>query len=572
MDRESFLDTATTENADVVVIGAGITGACAAWDATARGLRTILIERNDFGGGTSAHSLKILHGGIRYLQHLDLRRLRDSCRERSAFLRTAPHLTQPIPFVVPTFGRGLQSKAAFRAALWILHFLTLDRNKEISDPTRRIPRGGVIGRDEALNRFPAIEQDRLTGAGIFYDGQIINPPRLVLAAVRSAVAGGAVALNYCSARDLEIEGGTVTAVGARDEMTGTDLRISTRSVINAAGPYAPEVFQSIDEDSGSGQPTYSRDMAFVVNRIFHDEAALALQTRYRDPDAFISRGNRHLFFVPWRGYTLIGVHSRVYKSSPNELEVTEEENASFLDEINEACPSLSLSRSDIEVVHAGLLPAEDQSQGEGTVSFGKRSLVTDHSELGGPEGLVSAIAVRWTMGRATAEDAVDRVERHLERPPNPSITQTAPVYGGHFETMKELREEISSDPVTSTLDPDVRDYLATNYGSDWRSVRTILAREPESADRVGDTPVVVAEILYAIRSESALKLVDVVLRRTDLGTGAYPGDAVVDDCAAIMAHELGWSGERISAEKRLLRAKYPFSNPGSGTEEQVIDA
>ena len=199
-------------SADVVIVGGGIAGACAALDAAQRGLNAVLVEQGDFGGSTSAQSLKILHGGIRYLQHLDFKRLRQSCHERSAFLRIAPHLTRVVPFVVPTAGIGLEGKIAFRAALALLSALTFDRNRGIRQAHQRVPIGGIIGREELKRRFPEIVKERTSGAAVFYDGQMIDPPRLVYAVVQTAVHEGATVANYCKALDIEVRENEVEAV------------------------------------------------------------------------------------------------------------------------------------------------------------------------------------------------------------------------------------------------------------------------------------------------------------------------------------------------------------------------
>ena len=169
---------------DVVVVGGGITGAAAAWDAAQRGLSVALLERGDFGGATSAESLKVVHGGVRYLQHLDVVRVRESSGERRALLRMAPHLVQPMPFVVPTYGHGMRGPEILGVAFTLLNALTADRNRGITDPARRIPAAGIVSRSRVLEWFPEINKEGLTGAGVFYDGQLFNPPRLVWALVR----------------------------------------------------------------------------------------------------------------------------------------------------------------------------------------------------------------------------------------------------------------------------------------------------------------------------------------------------------------------------------------------------
>ena len=187
--RRNLVELAAREF-DVVVVGGGICGAAAAWDASQRGLSVALLERGDFGGETSANSLKVVHGGIRYLQHLDVRRVRESSRERSALLRVAPHLVHPLPVVVPTFGHGLLGAEALGVAFALLNGLTADRNRGISDPARRIPAARLVSRREAATWHPELDVPGFTGAGLFWDGQLYNPPRLVWEFVRTARGRG----------------------------------------------------------------------------------------------------------------------------------------------------------------------------------------------------------------------------------------------------------------------------------------------------------------------------------------------------------------------------------------------
>jgi glycerol-3-phosphate dehydrogenase len=567
-DRARDLRALADSPFDVVVIGGGIAGACTAWDAALRGLRVALVERGDFGGATSSHSLKVAHGGIRYLQHLDVARLRESCRERSAFLRIAPHLVRPLPFLVPTRGRGLGGQTAFRAALGALGVLSADRNRGLADPDRRIPGGTVLSREELLARHPDLAELGFDGAGVFWDGQFLNPPRLVFSIVRSALEAGAAAANHCEATGLALRAGALEGVEAVDRLSGERFTIRTRLAVNAAGPYAEELLQACGVIDRPRTPL-SRDLAVVVPRNLVGEAGLALQTRYRDPDALLSRGNRHLFLAPWRHATLIGVHSRIFAGAPSRLRVDEAEVQGFLDEINEARPALGLDLGDVSFVHAGLLPAGGEEGAN--VSFGKRSLLVDHAQTGGPAGLVTIMSVRFTMGRAVAEAAVDHALRRLGRTHAACQTAETPVHGGAIAGVARfVADAVAARP--AGIHPDSARHLAESFGSTWRSVLASAGADP--AQTVGGSSVLAAEIRHAVLHERAETLADVVLRRTDLGTAGWPGDAVAADCAAILAELLGWDEPRVEEEIDALRAHYPRwqLSPQAAHEAQAGEA
>jgi glycerol-3-phosphate dehydrogenase len=557
--RTEYRNRLAEEAFDVLVIGGGIGAACTAWDAALRGLRVALVERLDFGAGTSAQSFKVLHGGIRYLQHLDLVRLRESCRERGAFLRIAPHLTRPMPIAVPTYGYGIQSRWLFGAALAVLELLTWDRNRATRDAERRVPRSYLLSRAELLRHFAAVQRAEPTGAGVFFDGQIINPPRAVLAIIRSAARAGAVVGNYCEAQELVVTDGRVIAVRVRDLLHGEEFEVRARVTVNATGPFAPSLAKRLGSNVRLNVPL-SRDMAFVVRRVLDPDMAVAVQTRYRDPDAVLSRGNRHLFLAPWRErYTLIGVNSRVYTGDAYDLRVTETEIAGFLEEINEACPQLRLQREDVSVVNAGLLPFGDNEPDRIDLSFGKRSQVVDHATSGGPEGLVSAMSVRWTMGRLLGEKVANLVERKLGREPAPSATASTRVWGGDMESVTDCAREIRRQLPSSVSDAQAT-RIFRHYGSDWPEIaRGHL--QPETV--IPGTDYFADEVRHAVRAELAATLTDVVMRRLDLGSAECPADSTLSACAAIIGDELGWSAVRRHEEMAAVRASYPFANPRS---------
>jgi glycerol-3-phosphate dehydrogenase len=557
--RATYCERLANEKFDVLVIGGGIGAACIAWDAALRGIRVALVERLDFGAGTSAHSLKMLHGGIRYLQHLDLVRLRESCRERGSFLRIAPHLTRPMPIAVPTYGYGIQSRWVFGAALAVLEALTSDRNRATSDPEQRVPKSYLLTRTELLKHFAHMESDQLTGAGVFFDGQILNPPRAVLAVIRSAASEGAAVANYCEAQELVVRDGRVVAVRVRDLLRNQSFEIQAKVTVNATGPFAPSLAKRLGDNVRLNVPL-SRDMAFVLRRAPDPHMAVAVQTRYRDPDAVLSRGNRHLFMAPWRErYTLIGVNSRVYTENAYDLHVTEEEIAGFLDEINGACPALAVRREEITVVNAGLLPFGDNDADRKDLSFGKRSHIVDHAVSGGPEGLVSAMSVRWTMGRLLGERVVDLVERKLGTQHSASVTALRRVWGGDIESVGDCAREIRRQLPSSITDAQAT-RVFRHYGSDWSAV---AGGDRLTGPTIPGTDYFEAEVRHAVRSELAATLADVVMRRLDIGSAECPADSTLTACAAIIGDDLGWDAGRRHREVMNLRASYPFASPRS---------
>jgi glycerol-3-phosphate dehydrogenase len=551
------LSALSTSEFDLLVVGGGICGAAATWDAAQRGLSVALVERGDFSGATSAESLKVVHGGIRYLQHLDVVRVRESSRERSALLRIAPHLVHPFPFVVPTYGHGMRGPEALGAAFLAWALLTPDRNRGIPDPHRRVPRGRIVSRQEVLGWFPQLDQKGLTGAGMFWDGQMYNPPRLVWAFVRSAMRAGAVAANHCEVTGFIRRGGRVSGARVRDRLGGGEFDIRSRVVLNATGPFAESLLVGTGIRSGRAVP-FSRDLALVIRRAPGTDRALALQTRYRDPDAVLSRGFRHIFLVPWHGVTLIGVNSAIFRDDPDRLRVPEQEVQGFLDEINEAAPHFKLSLSDVSLVMAGLLPiAKSELVGE-DVSFGKRPLVVDNARLDGMEGLVTAIANRYTVGRGVAEQAVDLVVKKLGRTAAPCRTTETPLYGGDFPKFDTLVREVAAE-APEGVPASVAERLAHNYGTTYVEVLRIVRQLPGWGEPIAGSGVLRAEVIHAVRHEMAFRLADCVFRRTDLGTAGNPGEQALRTTAELAAGELGWTPAQIETELQEVRARFPSS-------------
>jgi glycerol-3-phosphate dehydrogenase len=563
--------TLTEREYDLVIVGAGAFGACAAWEASSRGLSVALLERGDFCHATSANHFKMVHGGIRYLQHADLLRLRESSQERRALLRIAPHLVQPLPIVIPTYGHGRQGKGLLAAGLLLYDLLTCDRNRDQRDPARRIPRGRLLSRQECLALFPDLEPRKLTGAALFYDGQMYNPARLVLSYLRSAVDAGAHIANYLEVTNFLRHNDRVNGVAARDVLSGERLEIRGKVVLNAAGPWAEQLLEHRLSLRLNPPSIYSRDACFVVARRLLGQYALAVQGRTKDPDALVSRQHRHLFIVPWRDATLIGVWHVVHRGTPDTFTVTEEELRGFLDEINEAYPALALTLHDVALWQAGLVLFGEHQVGVTDLSYGKRSRLVDHAVEHHVQGLITLIGVRATTSRGMAVKAIDLVGTHLRRRLPKSRTTETPIYGGNIEDFSAFLDQAMRQRSPGISPATIRS-LVHNHGSEYQRVLTYLDRGLCSAATLGGTSTLKAEVLYAVREEMAQKLSDVVFRRTDLGTMGHPGEEALRACAALMATEMGWDTPRLHQELAEVRAAFPRFSSKAGAEKGGIYA
>jgi glycerol-3-phosphate dehydrogenase len=541
---------------DVLVVGGGAAGAAAAREAALRGYETALIEREDFGAGASAHCFKVVHGGIRYIQHVDVTRLRASCHERSVFLRLAPHLVKPLPFLIPTYGSGKNSKWFLGAGMLLYDALSADRNRHMPDRDRRIRRTRFFDRAETLRLFPSIPGKGLTGAAAFEDGQMHNPPRLVLAFAAAAHELGATVANYVEAETLLVHDRRVYGVAARDVLTGERFDIRAKVVINAAGPWAEGLLRDVSPATQRTPGSYSRDVCFVIKRRPTAPYALALQGASHDADALLTRGARHLFMVPWRDRTLVGVWHSVVPRDPDAVGLTREQLRAYIAEINACHPGFNLRESEVERVDFGLVPFGDPAdQGTESLSFGKQSRLIDHRESDGISGLITSISVRYTVARLDAVNALDRAARQLDPRIKIAKSESLPLPGGAIDSFGTLLQDtLSNRPLW--LSAVSAETLVANFGRNTKSVLALADADPTLRDYVCGTDTTFAEIAFALRNEMAQTLDDIVFRRTELGTGGHPGEIALGSLTDFMQKTLNWSASRAQDERRHIDAQF----------------
>ena len=535
---------------DILVVGAGMFGACVAWSAALRGYSVAVIDKADFSQATSSNHYKFIHGGIRYLQHADVVRMRESSRERSALVRIAPHLAYPMPIVLPTYGHGKKGKLIMQAGMLAYDLLTLDRNRGIPDSTRRTPMGSVLDRADVLRMFPGVRKDGLTGAAVFHDGQMYNPPRLVLSFLRSAQSRGAVAVNYLEAEQVLRDGDRVTGCRVHDRLTGDRFEVRSRMVVNAGGPWASRVLLNDPGLDFKPKPSFSRDLAFVIDRPISATHALGCQAKSHDSDALLDRGGRHLFLVPWRGKTLVGVWHRYSKASPDRISVSREELATFLDEINGAYEGLDLRFEDIKLINTRLIlfGSEDDQASTSDHSFAKRSLLVDHSRYG-LDGLVTLVGARATVARGMGDKTLDLVEQKFGTSRGKSTSEWEKIHGGDFSDFASLVADVQRRLPGAGY--ETAKAVAHNYGSAWTELLD-CAPDASYLRPMGQSNVLKVEAVHAVRHEMATSLADIVFRRTELGTGGDPGAEAIRVAAEIAGQEFGWNETMRDAEIRAV--------------------
>lgn len=518
-------------NHDLLIVGGGIYGACAAWDATLRGLSVALIEQADFGSGTSANSLKIVHGGLRHLQRGDLRGLRRSIRESSALLRIASHLIRPLPFVIPTYARsGLRGRAVLGLGLKLADLVGWDRNEDLPYG-RWFPPGRLLTRSECLELFPMFAADGLNGGALWYEGQMACSERLTLSFLLSAAERGAVLANYVKGNELLRQNGRVRGVKASDSLSGEAFEVRSRVVLNAAGPWAPLLAPP------QGRPTNWALAINLVSRRRLGAVAVGLESR---------RQERYLFLTPWRGSTLIGTAYRAFVGSPEELRVCRQDAQALIDDCNEVCPALELSLGEVSFYHRGLVPLQPDGK-----KLAVKETLRDHERQSGYAGLLSLAGPKYTTARRAAEMAVDRASAKLGRKTGPCRSDEIPIYGGESPDgmpQSAMESDASRGNVASRL--------TRNHGSRAASVARLFEESPGWSEPVHrGSDVVRGEVLHAVQEEMALTLGDVVFRRTGLGAEGPPPPELLAAMATTMAAQLGWPEARRREEiERVLDA------------------
>ena len=522
---------------DVLVIGGGVYGLTIACDAAGRGLSVALVERDDFGSGASFNHLRTIHGGLRYLQSFDIGRARESVRERRTIARIAPHVIKPLPFALPLYRSFTRGKLAMRVGFGLDRVVSAGRNRGVP-ASHRLPGGRVYSRGSAIQHFPGLKRQALTGAAVWYDYLTVEPDRLTFSWAKAASDHGAVLVNHMEAVELLGERGRVAGARARDTISGRTIDVGARVTVSATGGALDRLLEPI----GTATRTPMIKTMNLVTRRDAGEESLGGR----------SPSGRYLFMVPWRERALFGTWEADRVSDACDTAVSDSDVAAFVGELNHAFPALDLTFADITLVHRGVVPAAVRGR---KVGLEAHEQIRDHA-TSGIQGLVSVAGTKYTTARAVAERVTDLLLQKLQRAPVVCRTATTLLPGGGIRdvglAIAEARREHDEGLPTDTIP-----HLIAAYGSQYGDVLNLTAARPELKARVAKTsPVIGAELVLAARSEMAVTLADAMIRRTPVGALGYPGDDAVRRGADLVGAEQGWSEERKRAEIAALRSFY----------------
>lgn len=499
---------------DVLVIGGGINGTAVARDAALRGLAVALVEKEDFGYGTTSRSTRLIHGGLRYLEHFDFGLVREGLREREILLRTAPHLVKPLSFLVPVYKGDRVGLTKLKAGMILYDLLSYDK----SMPSHRF-----LTPQEALREEPHLRSENLVGAMIYYDGQVEFPERVAVENVLQAAQHGADIANHARMEEYLWEGQRIAGARVRDTLTGKVYEIRAKYTVNAGGPW-------IDQINGAQLRNYKPQMRLtkgihlLVPKIVNHAIVLLAQS-----------DGRLFFAVPYRGYTLIGTTDTDYHGDLDDIRANREEVAYLLAETKRVFPSLPTE--EIYYTTAGVRPlvrAEGKSEG----ATSRKHKIVDHRK-DGVDGLLSLPGGKITSQRFFAEETVDLIAKRLGVR-KPSTTKTTPFYGGAIKDVAAFTQYVVDTYKPAGISEEHIKRLVGIYGTQAEAILKMAAERPELAQPVtAGSTVLAAEVVYAVEHEMALTTSDFMLRRSGLALEPGQGLEEAPQVAAMIGRLLG---------------------------------
>ena len=506
---------------DVLVVGGGITGVGVARDAALRGLDVALVERDDFASGTSSRSSRLVHGGLRYLEHGHLHLVFESSLERRRLLDLAPHLVRPLEFTWPVYEGSRVPRWKLGAGLFLYDLLALFRNVA---PHRR------LDPDEVAVHEPKLLAEGLTGGASYYDAAT-DDARLTLATALGAREAGATVANHAGVRRLTAMRGHTDGAVIADAITGAEITVRARVVVNAAGPWSDEI-RRLDEPGVPPTLHGTKGVHITVPRgRVGNRAALTLLSPV---------DGRVMFILPGETHTIVGTTDTETTATPDDVRASRADVSYLLDAANHFFPAARLTADDVVCAWAGIRPLVAGRFGEDAAGASREHEITvsDH-------GVVSVTGGKLTTYRAMSAEVVDVVEHELGNADTESATAKVALPGGDMDSLEQEMERALQATGSSTR----AEHLVHAYGNRWGAVWALARHDALlGAPLVSGLPYIGAEVAYGVDAELALNLTDLLVRRTKVAFETRDhGRAVAPVAARIVGERLGWDATARSA-------------------------
>lgn len=520
-------DATAAETYDVIVIGGGIIGAGIARDAALRGLRTLLLEKEDFSYGTTSRSSRLIHGGLRYLKQLDFGLVYQDLREREILLGIAPHLVSRLAFVIPVSRSRLLQRAVLPFGLLLYDLLFFRKS---------LPSHRRLSRRETLEFEPGLEPKGLAGSYLYYDCQVPFAERLCLENALCAAEHGATILNHARVVGLLRDGNSVSGVQVQDAISGESYQVKARIVINATGHWVESVTGMLGK---TGKPMIRRTKGIHLIMPKVSRHAVVL---------FALSDGRLFFVIPWQSYSLIGTTDTDYAGNLDAVEADAKDVTYLVTEVRRIFPGIN--SNDIFYTSAGLRALAYSSSSKPSNVSRSHKLV-DHERNDGVKGFVSVLGGKITAYRAVAEQTVDLICAKLGAKAKCSTART-PLPGAPSVpegTVRQAAQERGLSVETVT-------HLSALYGSRYVQVLDILKRNPQGAQQLcPHGKDILAQVQHAVEYEGALAVGDFMLRRSVAGLNSCRGLDALDSVANEMGRLLGWSAAEQQRQKDAYRAR-----------------
>lgn len=511
---------------DIAVVGGGINGAGIARDAALRGMRVILLEKSDFGSGTSSWSSRLIHGGLRYLEYGEIPLVFESLHERRRLRRLAPHLVTPLRLTIPIYRDSRRGRFMISLGLTAYDLLSLGKN---------LPRHRMLKRAELIREVPGLRQDGLVGGAEYHDAQVAFAERLVVENIIAAREAGADTRNYSPVMRIDVRRGAAHSLHFIDRASGNEQEVSARIVINAAGPWVDRVLRTTNRDvqalMGGTKGSH------IVVGLFATAPSSAFYVEAKSD-------GRPFFIIPWNGQFLIGTTDIRYDGEPGDVRASIEEIDYLLQETNRVFPAARLTVDDLHFAYAGVRPLPKVEKGPESAITRKHIIYQHRDEA---NGLISVIGGKLTTYRSLAEQVVDQCERLSGKKAGKCRTRNAPLPGGaDVQMAKQVLQK------TASLTAACIERLLSIYGSRAPDVVRLATAGGPAGFIDDEASVLAAEVAHAIREEAAITLTDIVHRRIMTGLSADQGTATSQEVARVAALELGWSQGEIARQMAAL--------------------